>query len=55
MTDKKPVIEIKGLKAAIEGDGTAVLKTAKGSFTVKTSLSEREKRLILCGGLLASL
>ena len=48
-------IEIKGLKAAIEGDGTAVLKTAKGSFTVKTSLSDREKRLILCGGLLASL
>ena len=48
-------IEIKGLKAAIEGDGTAVLKTAKGSFTVKTSLSDREKRLILRGGLLASL
>ena len=48
-------IEIKGLKAAIESDGTAVLKTAKGSFTVKTSLSDREKRLILCGGLLASL
>ena len=48
-------IEIKRLKAAIESDGTAVLKTAKGSFTVKTSLSDREKRLILCGGLLASL
>ena len=48
-------IEIVGLKAAIEGDGTAVLKTAKGSFTVKTSLSDREKHLILCGGLLASL
>ena len=48
-------IEIAGLKAAIEGDGTAVLKTAKGSFTVKTSLSDREKHLILCGGLLASL
>ena len=48
-------LEIKGLKAAIEGDGTAVLKTAKGAFTVKTSLSDREKHLILCGGLLASL
>ncbi len=48
-------IEIAGLKAAIEGNGTAVLKTAKGSFTVKTSLSDREKHLILCGGLLASL
>ncbi|MBR4938233.1 MAG: aconitate hydratase [Kiritimatiellae bacterium] len=48
-------LEIKGLKAAIEGDGTAVLKTAKGAFTVKTPLSDREKHLILCGGLLASL
>ena len=48
-------IEIAGLKAAIEGNSTAVLKTAKGSFTVKTSLSDREKHLILCGGLLASL
>ena len=48
-------LEIKGLKAAIEGDGTTVLKTAKGAFTVKTSLSDREKHLILCGGLLASL
>ena len=48
-------LEIKGLKAAIEGDGTAVLKTAKGAITVKTSLSDREKHLILCGGLLASL
>ena len=48
-------IEIAGLKAAIEGVGTAVLKTANGSFTVKTSLSDREKHLILCGGLLASL
>ena len=48
-------LEIKGLKTAIEGDGTAVLKTAKGAFTVKTSLSDREKHLILCGGLLASL
>ena len=48
-------LEIAGVKDAIEGDGTAVLKTAKGSFTVKTSLSDREKHLILCGGLLASL
>jgi aconitate hydratase len=48
-------LEIKNLKLAIQGDGEATLKTAKGSFTVKTSLSEREKHLILCGGLLASL
>ena len=48
-------IEIKGLKAAIEGDGVAEVKTAKGSFKVQTSLSDREKHLILCGGLLASL
>ena len=48
-------IEIKGLKTAIEGDGVAEVKTAKGSFKVQTSLSDREKHLILCGGLLASL
>jgi aconitate hydratase len=48
-------LELKGIRAAVEGDGTLVVKGAKGDFTVRTSLSDREKHLILCGGLLASL
>ena len=48
-------LELKGVRAAVEGDGTLVVKGKKGSFVVKTSLSNRERHLILCGGLLASL
>ena len=48
-------LELNGIRAAVEGDGMLVVKGRKGSFKVKTSLSDRERRLILCGGLLASL
>ena len=48
-------LELKGIRAAVEGDGELVVKSPSGSFKVKTSLSDREKHLILCGGLLASL
>jgi aconitate hydratase len=48
-------LELAGIRAAVEGDGVLVVKGAKGSFKVKTALSDREKHLILCGGLLASL
>ena len=48
-------LEFKGIRAAIEGDGVLTVKGPKGSFEVKTALSDREKHLILCGGLLASL
>ena len=48
-------LEIGGIRAAVEGDGTAVLKVKGTSIPVKTSLSDREKHLLLCGGLLASL
>ena len=47
--------ELKGLRAAVEGDGTLTVKGPKGAFRVKVALSDRERRLILCGGLLASL
>ena len=52
-------LELKGIRAAVAGDGVLEVK-AKGegeerTFTVKTSLSDRERHLILCGGLLASL
>ncbi len=48
-------LTLDGIRAAIEGDGTLTVRGAKGEFTVKTALSERERHLILCGGLLASL
>ncbi len=48
-------LEMKGIRAAVEGDGMLVARGPKGSFVVKTSLSGRERHLILCGGLLASL
>ena len=48
-------LELKGVRAAVEGDGVLTVKGPKGTFQVKTSLSDREKHLILCGGLLASL
>ena len=52
-------LELKGIRAAVAGDGVLEVK-AKGegeerTFMVKTSLSDRERHLILCGGLLASL
>jgi aconitate hydratase len=47
--------ELKGIRAAVEGDGVFELKTKKGVIALKTRLSDREKHLIACGGLLASL
>jgi aconitate hydratase len=47
--------ELKGIRNAVEGDGVLELKTKKGVIALKTRLSDREKHLILCGGLLASL
>jgi len=48
-------LELTNVKAAVAGDGTVTVKTAKGSFTATASLSDRERHLLLCGGLLASL
>ena len=48
-------IELVGIKAAVEGDGRVTVKVGKKTFTAKASLSDRERRLLLCGGLLASL
>ncbi len=48
-------LELKGVRAAVEGDGVLTVKGPKGTFPVKTALSDREKRLVLCGGLLASI
>ena len=49
-------LEIVGIRAAVEGDGKVAVKRANGkTFTASASLSAREKHLLLCGGLLASL
>ena len=48
-------LEFCGIRKAVEGDGVLVVKGPMGSFQVKTALSDREKHLVLCGGLLASL
>jgi len=48
-------LELKGVRAAVEGDGVLVVKSPKGEFRAVARLSEREKRLVLCGGLLASI
>ena len=48
-------LTVKGMREAIAGDGVVTVKSAKGGFKAIALLSDREKRLILCGGLLASL
>ena len=49
-------LSLKGIRAAIEGDGVLTLGAAKGvKIKVRAELSDREKHLLLCGGLLASL
>lgn len=48
-------LELTNVRAAVEGDGKVTVKTPSGSFTATATLSERERHLLLCGGLLASL
>jgi len=48
-------ISIRGIAAAVKGDGKVTVKAGKREFSASTALSEREKHLLLCGGLLASL
>lgn len=48
-------LTLDGIRSAVEGDGLLVVKGDRRSFKVVARLSDREKRLLLCGGLLASL
>ena len=48
-------IAIPGIRRAVETDGVATLVVRGKAIRVRTSLSDRERHLILCGGLLASL
>jgi len=49
------LVTIDGIRKAVGGDGVATARIGGRTVTVKTALSAREKHLILCGGLLASL
>ena len=48
-------VELPDVRTAVEGDGAATLVVRGRRIRVRTALSDREKRLVLCGGLLASL
>ena len=48
-------LEFADIRAAVSGDGTATVKAGGKTFTVTANLSAREKKLLLAGGLLASL
>ena len=49
------VLELTNIRAAVEGDGKVMVKAGSATFTATAALSAREKHLLLCGGLLASL
>ena len=48
-------VEFSNILEAVKGDGKVTIKIGKNTFTATATLSDREKHLILCGGLLASL
>ena len=48
-------LELVDIKAAVAGDGKVTVKAGAKTFTATAALSDREKHVLLCGGLLASL
>ncbi len=48
-------LELSNLRVALQGDGKITVQVGNITFTATAALSDREKHLILCGGLLASL
>ena len=48
-------LELTNIRSAVEGDGKVTVKAGDTTFTATAALSAREKHLLLCGGLLASL
>ena len=48
-------LEFSDIRKAVEGDGRATVKCGGRTFRVAAVLSDRERHLVLCGGLLASL
>lgn len=48
-------LELVNLRAAVEGDGKVTVKVGSKTFTATAALSARERHVLVCGGLLASL
>ena len=48
-------LELVNLRAAVEGDGKVTVKVGSTTFTATAALSARERHVLVCGGLLASL
>ncbi len=48
-------VELTGIREAVAGNGRLSVKVGDGAIELVTTLSEREKELLLAGGLLASL
>lgn len=55
MVDEGAKFTLGGVRHAVESGEPIVIETPKGTVTATAALSERERRLVLCGGLLASL
>ena len=55
MVDEGAKFTLDGVRRAVECGEPVAIKTPKGTVTATAALSERERRLVLCGGLLASL
>ena len=49
------MIELCDIGKSVAGDGKVQVKTAKGTFTATATLSDREREIVLAGGLLASI
>ncbi|MBO7721489.1 MAG: aconitate hydratase [Kiritimatiellae bacterium] len=48
-------VRVKGVRRAVETGGAAVMEAGGRKVRIRAALSDREKRLVLCGGLLASM
>ena len=55
MVDEGAKLTLGGVRHAVESGEPIVIDTPKGKVTATAALSERERHLVLCGGLLASL
>ena len=51
--ESSATVELAGIRSAVEGDGTLVAKIGGKAVKIATALSDREKAIVLAGGLLA--
>ncbi|MBP5285995.1 MAG: aconitate hydratase [Kiritimatiellae bacterium] len=55
MVMQDDMMTVKNIREAISSDGRALIRTVRGEIRVRAELSERERKIVLAGGLLASL